>query len=55
MLRKLLDAKVAELEAGYAAQNAAAGLHFTSASAKKAFMADLSAKNLPRRGTARWL
>ena len=27
-----------------------AGLHFTSASAKKAFMADLSAKNLPLQG-----
>ena len=36
--QKAADAKVAELQAGYAAQNAAAGLHFTSASAKKAFM-----------------
>lgn len=40
----------AELQAGYAAQNAAAGLHFTSASAKKAFMADLAAKKLPLQG-----
>ena len=44
------DAKVAELQAGYAAQKAAAGLHFTGASAKKAFMADLAAKNLPLQG-----
>ena len=29
--QKAADAKVAELQAGYAAQNAAAGLHFTSA------------------------
>lgn len=48
--QKAADAKVAELQAGYAAQNAAAGLHFTSASAKKAFMADLAAKNLPLQG-----
>ena len=48
--QKVADAKVAELQAGYAAQNAAAGLHFTSASAKKAFMADLAAKNLPLQG-----
>lgn len=41
---------MAELQAGYAAQNAAAGLHFTSASAKKAFMADLAAKKLPLQG-----
>lgn len=50
MPRKAADAKVAELQAGYAAQNAAAGLHFTSASAKKAFMADLAAKKLPLQG-----
>lgn len=48
--QKAADAKVAELQAGYAAQNAAAGLHFTSASAKKAFMADLAAKKLPLQG-----
>ena len=41
---------MAELQAGYAAQSAAAGLHFTSASAKKAFMADLAAKKLPLQG-----
>ena len=41
---------MAELQAGYAAQNAATGLHFTSASAKKAFMADLAAKKLPLQG-----
>ena len=40
----------AELQAGYAAQNASAGLHFTSASANKAFMADLAAKKLPLQG-----
>ena len=37
----------AALQAGYAAQNAAAGLKFSSESAKKAFLADLSAKKLP--------
>ena len=41
------DEKIAALQAGYAAQNAAAGLKFSSESAKKAFLADLSAKKLP--------
>lgn len=45
--QKQADAKIAELQAGYAAQTAAAGLKFTSESAKKAFMADLKAKSLP--------
>ncbi len=41
------DEKIAALQAGYAARNAAAGLKFSSESAKKAFLADLSAKKLP--------
>ena len=41
------DQKVAELKAGYAADSAASGLKFTSDSAKKAFLSDLKAKNLP--------
>lgn len=41
------DKQIAELKAGYAADSAASGLKFTSDSAKKAFMADLKAKNLP--------
>lgn len=41
------DEKIAALQAGYAAQNAAAGLKFTSESARKAFLADLNAKKLP--------
>lgn len=36
-----------QVQSGYAAERAAAGLRFSSASAKKAFMADLAAKNLP--------
>lgn len=39
--------QVAALQRDYAAQNAAAGLKFSSASAKKAFLADLKEKNLP--------
>lgn len=41
------DKQVAELKAGYAADSAASGLKFTSDSAKKAFLTDLKAKNLP--------
>ena len=41
------DQKVAEMKAGYAATSAASGLKFTSDSAKKAFLSDLKAKNLP--------
>lgn len=43
-------AQVSALKADYAAENAAARLKFSSASAKKAFMADLAAKNLPLQG-----
>ena len=39
------DQQVAELKAGYAAASAVSGLKFTSDSAKKAFLADLKAKN----------
>lgn len=39
-------AQVSDLKADYAAENAAAGLKFSSASAKKAFLADLKAKGL---------
>ena len=39
-------AQVSALKADYAAENAAAGLKFSSASAKKAFLADLTAKKL---------
>ena len=39
-------AHVSALKADYAAENAAARLKFSSASAKKAFMADLKAKGL---------
>lgn len=39
-------AQVSALKADYAAENAAAGLKFSSASAKKAFLADLKAKGL---------
>ena len=39
-------AQVIALKADYAAENAAAGLKFSSASAKKAFLADLKAKGL---------
>lgn len=41
--RRQLD----EMKAQYAAGSAAAGLKFTSESAKKAFLADLAAKKLP--------
>ena len=40
-------AQVSALKADYAAENAAAGLTFSSESARKAFMADLAAKKLP--------
>lgn len=40
-------AKVAEVESGYAAERAVSGLKFSSDSAKKAFLADLTAKKLP--------
>lgn len=52
--QKAADAKVAELQAGYAAQNAAAGLHFTSASAKKHLWPTWPPRNCPCRGTACW-
>ena len=39
-------AQVGALKADYAAENAAAGLKFSSASAKKAFLTDLKAKGL---------
>ena len=41
------DRKVAELKAQFAADHAAAGLKFSSESAKRAFMADLTGKQLP--------
>lgn len=41
------DSKVTELQAGYAAQQAISGMKFSSESAKKAFLADLTAKKLP--------
>lgn len=44
------DRRVAALEAGFAAERAAAGLHFSSESAKKAFLADLGEKGLPLEG-----
>ena len=40
-------AKVADLERGYAAEREAAGLKFSSASARRAFLAELAAKKLP--------
>lgn len=43
-------AQVSALKADYAAENAAARLKFSSASAKKAFLADLKAKGLPLQG-----
>lgn len=39
--------QVLDMKARYAAANAAAGLNFTSASARKAFLADLAEKKLP--------
>lgn len=39
--------QVSALKAQYAASNAVAGLKFSSASARKAFLADLNAKKLP--------
>lgn len=44
--RQQADQKVAEMKAGYAATSAASSLKFTSESAKKAFLADLTAKKL---------
>lgn len=41
------DARVAQIEASHAAEQAVAGLRFSSESAKKAFLADLAAKKLP--------
>ncbi len=41
------DRQVREMRSRYAESNAAAGLNFTSAGARKAFLADLAAKNLP--------
>lgn len=40
-------AQVAELQSDFAAQGAAAGVKFSSESAKKTFLADLKAKKLP--------
>lgn len=45
--RQQAEQQVAEMKAGYAATSAASGLKFTSDSAKKAFLSDLKAKNLP--------
>ena len=39
--------QIAALKADYAAEHAAAGLKFSSAAARKAFLADLNAKKLP--------
>ena len=44
---KQADSKIAEMRAGYAADHAVGGLKFSSESAKKAFVADLKAKNPP--------
>lgn len=41
------ERQVSDLKAQYAAGNAAAGLKFTSESARRAFLADLTAKKLP--------
>lgn len=40
-------AQVAELQHDFAAQNSVSGVKFSSESAKKAFLSDLKAKNLP--------
>ena len=40
-------AQIAALQSDFAAQSAASGVKFSSESAKKAFLADLKAKNLP--------
>lgn len=40
-------AQVAQLQSDFAAQSAAAGVRFSSESARKAFLADLKAKKLP--------
>lgn len=45
--RQQAEQQVAEMKAGYAATSAASSLKFTSDSAKKAFLADLTAKKLP--------
>lgn len=44
--RQQADRQIADLKAGYAAASAAAGIRFSSESAKKAFLADLKAKGL---------
>lgn len=41
------DRKVQEMKSRYAEANAAAGIKFTSAGARKAFLDDLAKKNLP--------
>lgn len=41
------DARIAEIEMGCAAERAISGLKFSSESAKKAFLADLTAQKLP--------
>ena len=41
------EQQIAELKASHAAASAVSGLKFTSESAKKAFLADLTAKKLP--------
>lgn len=45
--RQQAEQQVADLKARYAETRAAAGLTFSSESARKAFMADLAAKKLP--------
>lgn len=45
--RQATAAQIAEMESGYAAERAVSGLKFSSESAKKAFLADLTAKKLP--------
>lgn len=45
--QKAADDKVKALQADHAAETAAAGLKFSSTSAKKAFLTDLNAKKLP--------
>ena len=47
-------AQVAELHSEFAAQTAVSALKFSSESAKKAFLADLKAKNCPCRTASCW-
>lgn len=42
-----LEARLAETEYGFAVKEAVGGIQFTSESARKAFVADLTAKKLP--------